>query len=177
MAFTNFTGGVANITPAAFQAVYIKTGSEKWQTLGAISNGVLNINTFSAPDSLTRNKAINSIGFSAKCRMMQSSSIALLLLDNICDGSNSFLFKMTDAATVTTSAAYAGWIYVTNSQVGCKGKVVADGTPEDNRYIELEWQGSIYNSDANETAMLKPTLQTADFEATGSGGTDRKSVV
>jgi hypothetical protein len=171
MAFTNFTGGVANITPAAFQAVYIKTGSEKWQTLGAISNGVLNINTFSAPDSLTRNKAINSIGFSAKCRMMQSSSIALLLLDNICDGSNSFLFKMTDAATVTTSAAYAGWIYVTNSQVGCKGKVVADGTPEDNRYIELEWQGSIYNSDANETAMLKPTLQTADFEATGSGGT------
>jgi hypothetical protein len=171
MAFTNFTGTVANITPAAFMAVYIKTGSEKWQTLGAISSGVLNINQFSAADSLTRNKAINSIGFSAKCNMMQCSVVEMELLDNICAGSNSFLFKLTDAATVSTSAAYAGWVYVTNSQVGVKAKVVADGTPEDNRHIELEWQGTIYNSDANEVAMLTPTLETGDFEATGSGGT------
>lgn len=171
MAFTNFTGTVSNITPAAFMGVYIKTGTEKWQTLGAIADGVLNINQFSSPDSLTRNKAINSIGFSAKCKMMQCSVVELELLDNICDGSNSFLFKLADAATVAGSAAYAGWVYVTNSQVGVKAKVVADGTPENNRHIELEWQGTIYNSDANEVAMLTPTLATGDFGSTAVSGT------
>ena len=171
MAFPNFTGGVTNITPAAFMAVYIKTGAEKWQTLGSISSGVLNVRDFSAPDSLTRNKAINSYDFTAKCTMMQCAKIELELLDSICNGANNFLFKLADAAIVTTSAAYAGWVAVTAAQVGVKAKVVADGTPENNRVIELEWQGSIYKSDANEVALYTPTLATGDFGSTAVSGT------
>jgi len=172
MSYPAFTGGVANIRPAAFVAVYIKTGSEKWQTLGSIAEGVLNVKDFSAPDSLTRNKAINSYDFSAKCKMMQCALTELELLDSICNGTNSFLFKLSDAVAITGSpVASAGWVEVSSSQVGVKAKVVADGTPEDNRVIELEWQGSIYKSDANEVALYKPTLQTSDFAATGSGGT------
>ena len=168
MAFTNFTGTVANITPAAFMAVYIKdTTSNVWQTLGSIADGVLNISDFSAPDSLTRNKTINSYNFTAKCKMMQAAKIELELLDSLCNGTNAFLFKLTDAATVTTSGAYAGWIQVKAAQVGVKAKVVADGTPENNRVIELEWQGSIYKSDANEVELYTPTLETANFGSTG----------
>jgi len=168
MAFTNFTGGVANITPAAFMAVYIKdTTSNVWQTLGSIADGVMNIKDFSAPDSLTRNKTINSYDFTAKCKMMQCSGIELELLDSLCNGTNAFLFKLADAATVTGSAAYAGWIAVTAAQVGVKAKVVCDGTPENNRVIELEWQGSIYKTDSNELALYTPTLETANFGSTG----------
>ena len=172
MAFTNFTGGVANITPAAFMAVYVKdTTSSKWQTLGSIADGVLNIKDFSSPDSLTRNKTINSYDFTAKCKMMQCSKVELELLDSLCDGTNAFLFKLADAAAVTGSAAYAGWIAVTAAQVGVKAKVVADGTPENNRVIELEWQGSIYKTDSNEIALYTPTLQTGDFCSSAQSAT------
>jgi hypothetical protein len=171
MPFPAFTGGVANVTPSVFLAVYIKTGSEKWQTLGAIAQGILNVEDFDAPDSLTRNLAIGSLNFTAKCRMMQSSNTELDLMDNICNGSNSFLFKLADAATVSGSAAYAGWVYVTDAQVGCTGNLVADGTPEDNRYIELSFQGTILRSTAAIIQLYTPTLAATDFEATGSGGT------
>ena len=171
MAFTNFTGTVANITPAAFIAVYVKdTTSGVWQTLGSIADGVLNVQDFSSPDSLTRNRAINSYGFTASCKMMQSSLVELELMDALCNGTNDFLFKLTDAATVTTSAAYAGWIEVTAAQVGVKAKLVADGTPDNNRHIELSWQGSIYKSDSNEIALYTPTLETADFGSTADSG-------
>ena len=171
MPYPAFTGGVANIFPAAFQAVYIRAGAaEKWQTLGDISGGVLNIKDFSSNDSLGRNKAINSYDATGKCAMMQSSSVELLLLAAITNGTNDFLFKLSDAVT-PAGAASAGWVYYDHAQVGCKGKVVADGEPEKNRVIELEWQGSIFKSDANEVSLMKPTLAAADFEATGSGGT------
>ena len=172
MAFTNFTGTVANITPAAFMAVYVKdTTSSRWQTLGSIAEGVLNIKDFSSPDSLGRNKTINSYDFTAKCKMMQCSLVELELLDSLCNGTNAFLFKLTDAAAVTTSAAYAGWVAVTAAQVGVKAKVVADGTPETDRVIELEWQGSIYKSDSNEVALYTPTLETANFCSTADSAT------
>ena len=172
MAFTNFTGGVANITPAAFMAVYVKdTTSSKWQTLGSIADGVLNVKDFSSPDSLTRNKTINSYDFTAKCKMMQCSGIELELLDSLCNGTNAFLFKLADAAAVTGSAAYAGWIAVTAAQVGVKAKVVCDGTPENNRAIELEWQGSIYKTDLNELALYTPTLATGDFCSSAQSAT------
>lgn len=172
MAFPNLAGTVANIKPASFFAVYVKdTTSSKWQTLGSISGGVLNIKDFSTPDSLGRNKFIGSLDFTAKCQMKQCSLIELELLDSLCNGTNDFLFKLSDAATVTTSAAYAGWVKVTASQVGVKAKVVADGTPENNRVIELEWQGSILSSSANQVAMFTPTLETADFCSSASSAT------
>ena len=166
MAWKSFTGGVAYIYPAAFMAVYVKgTTANKWQTLGSISNGVLNIEDNEADDALGRNYAINSVKFTAKCRMMQSSLVELELLDHLTDGTNAFLFKTSDAETVAGSTTI-GWIGVTAAQVGVKARVVCDGTPEDNRYIELEWQGTIYKNDANMILLLTPTLAASDFGST-----------
>lgn len=171
MAWKSFTGGVAYIYPAAFLNVYVKgTTAAVWQTLGAISQGVLNIEDYDAPDSLGRNYAINSYKFSAKCRMMQASLVELELLAHLVDGTNAFLFKTSDAVAVT-SGNTIGWVGVTAAQVNCKARVVCDGTPEDNRYIELEWQGSIAKSDTNEIALLTPSLATANF-GTSSETTD-----
>jgi hypothetical protein len=170
MAYTAFTGTVANVYPASFQAVYIKTGAEKWQTLGAISNADLSIKDFTSPDSLGRNKAINCYDFTAKCRMMQTSNVELKLLAKICDGSNSFLFKLSDAVT-PAGAASAGWVAVTNAQVGCKAHLLADGAPDADRYTELDFQGSIFKSDANEVLLYTPTLAAADFASTATTGT------
>lgn len=170
MPFPAFTGGVGNITPSVFLAAYIKTGSEKWQTLGAIAQGVLNVEDFDAPDSLTRNLAIGSLNFTAKCRMMQSSNVECDLIDSICNGSNSFLFKLADAVAITGgSVASAGWVYVTNAQVGCTSNLVADGTPEDNRYIELSFQGTILRSTAAMIQLYTPTLIDTAFESTTPG--------
>jgi hypothetical protein len=173
MAWKGLTGGVAYIYPATFTAVYIRAGSgEKWQTLGAITDGVLNIKDFAAPDSLTRNKAINSYDLTAKCNMMQCASTELKLVDNICSGGNDFLFKLSDAVAITGSpVASAGWVEFDGVNATPKAKVVADGSPDKERQIQLEWQGSIFKSDANEILLYTPTLQATDFEATGSGGT------
>jgi hypothetical protein len=173
MPYPAFTGGVANINPSSFVAVYIRAGSgEKWQTLGSIQAGTLNLKDFSAADSLGRNKAINSYDFTAKFNMMQCASTELKLVDNICSGGNDFLFKLPNAVAITGSpVASAGWRMVTAAQVGAKAKVVADGSPDKNREIQIELQGSIFKSDANEVLFYTPTLQATDFEATGSGGT------
>jgi hypothetical protein len=173
MAWKGFTGGVANIFPAAFQSVYIRVGTgtpEKWQTLGSISGGVLDVKDFAAPDSLTRNKGINSYDFTAKFNMMQAASIELHLVDDICNGTNDFLFKLSDAVA-PAGAASAGWVMVTYGQVGAKAKLIADGAPEKNREIQIDIQGSIFKSDANEIALYKPTLAAADFASTATTAT------
>jgi hypothetical protein len=103
--------------------------------------------------------------------MKQCSLVELELLDSLCNGTNDFLFKLSDAAAVTTSQAYAGWIHVTAAQVGVKAKVVADGTPENNRVVELEWQGSILSSSANQAALFMPTMQASDFASSADSAT------
>jgi hypothetical protein len=173
MAFPNLAGTVANIKPAAFLAVYVKdTTSSKWQTLGSISNGVLNIKDFSSPDSVGRNKFIGSLDITAKCQMKQCSLVELELLDSLCNGTNDFLFKLSDAVAITTgSVASAGWVHVTAAQVGVKAKVNADGTPENNRVTELEFQGTILSSTANQIALFTPTLIDTDFASTADSAT------
>jgi len=166
------TASPANIKAAAFLAVYVyESTSSKYQTLGAISQGQLNIQDFSSDDSLGRNRTSNVWNFTAKCRMLQTSSVELELLDSLTAGTNDFLFKLTDAETVTTSAAYGGWVKVTSAQVGVKARLVCDGTPQDGRYIELEWQGSIYISTANQVALVTPTLATTSFCASTDSAT------
>ena len=160
----------ANIRAAAFLAVYAKRGAEKWQTLGSIAQGVLDVEGFETDDSLGRNRSNGAANFTAKCLMKQAALTELELLDTLCDGTNEFLFKLSDAVS-PAGAATVGYVHVTADQVGVKAKIVADGTPEQDRHIELDWQGSILYSDSNQTALLKPTLAAADFEATGSGGT------
>ena len=172
MGTLGFTGTVANIYPAAFMQVYVRdTTSNKWQTLGAISNGVLNIADFSSADSLTRNNAINALNFTAKCNMMQSSNTVIKLMPALCNGTNDFLFKLSDAAT-PAGGATVGWVCVTAAQVGVKAKLVASGTPDTNRHIELEWQGTIFKSSANQIALMEPTLTLASqFASTSDSGT------
>jgi hypothetical protein len=172
MAFPAFTGGITNLNPSSFVAVYIRQSGGKWQTLGSISSGVLDVTDFTSDDSLKRNKAINSYNFTAKCNMMQCSITELQLLATICNGANDFLFKLSNAVAITGSpVASAGWVGVAAASVGIKGKPVLDGDPSKDRVIELEWQGSIYKTDANEVLLYTPTLQATDFEATGTGGT------
>jgi hypothetical protein len=168
MAAPNFTGTIANIYPSSFLAVYVKDRTaEHWQTLGAISGGVLNVEDFQSPDSLTRNRAIGASHFTAKCNMMQCSVTEQELLPTLCNGTNDFLFKLSDAATVAASAAYAGWVEVRAAQVNCKWKVINDGSPENNRVIELSWEGSILRGTNQQIALFTPTLAAVDFAGSG----------
>jgi hypothetical protein len=173
MPYPAFTGGVGNIKPSVFFGVYVKdTTSNKYQTLGAIAQGVLDIEDFDSPDSLTRNIAIGSYNFTAKCRMMQSSVTESELMDSLCNGTNSFLFKTADAVGITGSpVASVGWVEVTAAQANCTANLVLDGTPENNRYIEIEWTGSILKSDANEVLLYTPTLSTANFASSADSAT------
>ncbi len=173
MAFPAFTGGVANIKAAAFLAVYVKdTTSSKWQTLGSIDSGVLNIQNFETIDSVGRNRSNNALDFTAKCNMKQASLTELELLDSLCNGTNAFLFKLTDAVAITSgSVASAGWIGVTAAQVGVKAKFVADGSPDKDAHIELQWQGSIVVSDANQIALFTPSLIDTDFASSADSAT------
>ena len=166
------TASPANIKSAAFLAVYAyEATSTKYQTLGAITQGQLNIENFSHDDSLGRNQSSGVWNFTAKCRMMQTSTVELELLDSLTAGTNDFLFKLSDAEAVTASAAYGGWVKVTAAQVGVKARFVADGTPEDLRYIELEFQGSIYISTNNQIALVTPTLAATSFASTADSAT------
>ena len=160
----------ANIRAAAFLGVYIRQSGGKWQTLGSIADGILNYEGFESDDSLGRNRGNGAGNFTAKCQMKQTSLVELELLDSICSGLNDFLFKLSEGVT-PAGAASVGWVQVNAASVGVKANLVCDGTPEQDRYIELEWQGSIVMSDTTQVALFKPTLAAADFEATGTGGT------
>jgi hypothetical protein len=172
MAFpTVTTASPANIKPAAFLAVYaadVTTG--KWQTLGSIAEGVMNIADFTSPDSLGRNKTNGASNFTAKCKMKQTSLTELELLDSICAGTVSFLFKLSDAGAIPTSPAVtAGWVTVSSSQVGVKARLVCDGTPENDRYIELEWQGSLLLSEKD--ACVKASIDDNLFASSADSAT------
>ena len=173
MAYPAFTGGVANLNNAAIVAIYIRQSGGKWQTLGTIGNGAtLNVKDLSLQDSLERNKTSNAYEFTAKAKMMESSKIEIQLLPTICNGANDFLFKLIDAVAITgSSVASAGWVQVNAAAVGVKGKANLDGSSSTDRTFELDFAGSIYKSDANEILLYTPSLQTTDFEATGSAGT------
>lgn len=173
MSYPAFTGGAAYQYNAAFLAVYVKdTTCNKYQTLGEIGEAILEISDFASPNSQKHNKAMNCYHFIASCRMMQTSLIEQELLALLCNGTNSFLFKLSNAVAITASpVASAGWIGVTAAQVGCKAKPVMDGTSEDDRYIELMWEGSIHKSDTNEIALYTPTLQTSNFASSSDSET------
>jgi hypothetical protein len=164
------TASPANMRLATFIGLYIAGVGEKWQTLGDLAEGIMNIESFDKPNSMGKNRSQGVWNFTASCKMKQTSLTELELLDTIQNGLNSFLFKLSDAVT-PAGAASEGWVHVTAAQVGVKGRLVADGTPEDDRHILLEFQGSIYASTANTLALLKPTLAAANFEATGDAGT------
>lgn len=161
-AYPSVTISNAYHRPAAFRAVYARQTGGKFGTLGSISGGVLNFSNYEEANSVGQNKA-HAVAFTAKCNMKQASLVELELLDTIVAGDVDFLFKLSDAATVSVSTAYEGWVLLTAAQVGVKAKVNLDGDPSNNRHIELEWSGSLLLSEFS--AAVKATLQGSDFDS------------
>ncbi len=166
------TASPGNIYPCGIVAVYAADASTgKWQTLGAISGGVIDVEDFSTMDSLNRNKSNGAFKFTASATMLQASLTELELLDSITDGTNAFLFKLPDAGAIPTSGAAAttGWMEVTAAQVGVKAKIVGDGTPENTFRIELEWQGTAILSAKD--VVVKATIDDNEFSSSADSGT------
>lgn len=160
------TASVENIEAAVFYSVFVRAPGEKWQTLGDVAVGVLNARWFTSEDGYGEQRGIGTLNFSASCRMRQTSLQELQLMYLLCNGRNDFLFRLADSEAVSGIAA-GGWVYVSASQVGLKARFVM----QDERYLECEWQGSIYGSDANIVALVTPTLAVDDFESSAEAGT------
>lgn len=167
MAFPSITGSTANHFPTGFQAIYIRPSGEKYQTLGDIADAEIHFPDAEVINSMGKNRAIQSVNFTAKCKMLQASLVEMELIDSMVNGSNAFLFKAPDAGAVTTGAT-AGWFLVSAAQANCRAKLIASGTPDTNRYIELEWSGSILLTALG--AALKASVATADFESSSDAG-------
>ena len=157
---------------AGFNNVFIRTGAELWQTIGAINKGDLKIGNYKDNDSIGRNKSMNTVEFTAKCTMMQSSLTEIELLETMANGTCDFLFKCSDAAALgsSTPAPLEGWNLVTAAMIGCvKPKLDASGTPQENRKIDLEWQGSILLTEID--SVVKASLADSLFESSDETGT------
>jgi hypothetical protein len=168
--------GVANASnsnafPATILAVYVNGGSAKWQTLGEIAEGSeLNLEFFTNLDSKRRDRSQGASHFTAKFRMTQSSSVELKLLDSLTDGTQNFLFKCIDAGAIPANAAVTvGWFAVSSTQVmGVHAQAKFDGDEQSFGYIDIELSGSLLTSEID--AAVKPSIATAQFEATGDTG-------
>jgi hypothetical protein len=145
---------------AGILKAYIKTGSEKWQSLGHIRNGEMKLTPNSGNDAARKNLAADSYIFEAKFEIMQTAILEIEKMDSICDGSNSFLFKLTDAGTIS-SGATEGWFTVSNSQVGAKARYVCDGNPSSQQFIEVMLKGTILKTAVD--AAAKASIAVADF--------------
>jgi hypothetical protein len=174
MAYPNDFPTIATYSPAynraaGFNSVFIRPSGGLYQTLGAIADGELKFSPYKATTSTGKNKQ-HAVEFTAKCKMLQAALIEVELVDQICTGLNSFLFKMSDFGAIPGAAAVTeGWTLVTAAQVGCKANIVLDGDADKNTYIELEWQGSMLLSEM--PAAVKASIDDDEFEATGGSGT------
>ena len=168
--FPVVVGGVGSINPSGFRAVYIREPAGKWQTLGSIKEGEIDLSDFVDSDDLDQNKSIGSFQPKAKCKMMQASLTEVALLKTIVNGNNDFLFQLADSAAIPTagSAATVGWVLLLASQVGCEGDLICSGTPKDLQYIELRWQGSALL--AAKPAMVKAAIDDNDFASSADSG-------
>jgi hypothetical protein len=169
--FPAVVGGVGSINPAAIRAVYIREQGGKWQTLGSIKDGEINVDDFVNPDSLDQNKANGAFQFSAKASMKQASLTEIALLATIVNGNNDFLFKLADAGAIPTGSpgVTAGWVIVTADQVGVEGDLVCDGTPKDDQKIDLRWQGTALLT--SKPAMLKASIEDTYFASSADSAT------
>lgn len=169
MAYSAVNTAIQYQRPQAIKKVFIKTGSEKWQTMGQIRNGELKMTPYSTKNTYQQNLHIGSFTFEAKFELLQTAVGEVELIDSIIDGSNSFLFQLTDAGAITTGAT-EGWVTVSNTQVGVKARLVSEGSPDTNQFIEIMIKGSLKNSELD--AALKASIATADFHiSTTASGT------
>ena len=169
MAFpTIATPSISFNRPSSFRGVYCRPSGELYQTLGAVQECELMFTDAKESDGIGRNKAY-SVGFTAKCKMMQCSRVELALLDTIANGTNAFLFRLSDSAPIPAAAAVTeGWVLVSSTQTGIKPTIVMSGDMNTMSYIQLEFTGSLLLSEY--AAAVKASIDDGDFEATGGAG-------
>lgn len=164
MAYPSLTSAVSGQKSAGIQKVYVKTGSELWQSLGFIRNGELKVTPYSTEDTYKRNRPNNAYTIEAKVELLQTALLEVELIDNLVDGTNSFLFKLSDAAAIpSTAAVTVGWVVLTSSQVGVSAKYQSDGNPSTNQFIELTIKGSVLGTSVILDAALKASIDDGDF--------------
>ena len=152
MAYPAITNLPTAQKPAGIKKVYIRNGSQKWQSMGFIRNGELKFTPYTTENVYKKNLHINSYTVEAKFEMLQTGVEEIELLPTIIGGiagvGNDFLFQLTDAAAVPTGGAAAteGWVVLSASQVKPTAKFVADGMPSTNQFIEISVKGTLIPS-------------------------------
>lgn len=170
MAFPSISSAITQHRPASFKAVYCRPASDKYQTIGAISDGTIEFSEYEVTDSQGRNKAF-AFKVTGSCKMLQASLTEIELMDTLAAGTNAWLFKLSDAAAVPTAGAAAteGWILLSSAQVGCKPKLVMSGDFRNNTYIELQFQGSLLWSEMD--AAIKASIDDDEFASSADSAT------
>jgi len=169
MAYSALSVTTSAQRPAAIKKVFVKTGSEKWQSLGQIRKGELKVVPYTTKNTYQQNLLIGSYTFEAKFEMLQTALAEVELIDSLADGSNSFLFQLTDAGAIT-SGATEGWVTVSSTQIGVKPRFVAEGDASSNQFTEMLITGIIKGSEID--AVVKAAVATADFHiSTTASGT------
>jgi len=162
MAFPSLSTALSNQRPAGIKKVYVKTGSETWQTLGNIRNGELKLTPYNTEDTYKRNLNIDSYTVEAKFEMIQTSVAELEKIDTLVDGSIDWLFQFTDSAAIPTSAtATEGWFILQDTQVGSKARYVVDGNPSSVQFVEVMVKGTLIASTID--AAVKATIDDDEF--------------
>lgn len=170
MAYPSLSPTVAKQRVASIEKVYVVNGAETaHQYLGLHRNGELKVTPFSTEDTRKRNLPVNSYLVEAKFELLQTEVLEIEKIDALCDGTNGWIFKLSDAEAISTDAAKEGWFALSDSiadngtyqALGSKAKYVCDGNPSGVQYIEVMVRG-IIASGALDSAF-KPSLQTSDF--------------
>lgn len=168
MAYPALTSALSAHRAASIKRVWIKTGSEKWQSLGGLRNGELRVSPYTTEDTYKRNLVIDAFTIEAKFELLQTALLEVEKIDSIVYGTNDFLFELTDAGAIPgLSTATEGWVVVTSTQVGAKARYVSDGNPSTNQFIEVMIKGTLKSSELD--AALKASIATADFHISTTG--------
>jgi len=153
---------VSSQYPSGIKKAYIKTGSEKWQNLGQIRNGELKVTPEKSNNTFQNNLALGAYLFEAKFEMLQTALLELEKIDSLIDGTNSFLFQLTDAVAIpSVSSLCQGWSSVSSSQIGVKPKYISENDPQSNQFVEILIKGSILSVDLD--SILKSSIVDTDF--------------
>jgi hypothetical protein len=157
---------INNINAASIDAVYIKIGSEKWQTVGYITNASINVALQSSTTSLGEAISNNSLHIKVSFDMLETeASTVLPLIESMIGNQCSWLVK-TVASDMTTGS---GWINLPSTAVGAKITYNNDGDITKTSVISVELSGSITLSSLD--SLWNTTLTVESFETSSESGT------
>ena len=163
----SYTSSNANQKVAAIRKVYVRIGTDKWQSLGVIGEGAtFSVSGATNPDAVSRNRG-TTIDLKLTAKLMQTSTVEMWGMAALCVGVGGvlpdFLIVQADA---DTSGYTIGYALLLGTQVRATAKLVIPPSAKTNRYIELTLTGNI--PIASETAVLSPTVILGDFLAAGT---------